>query len=132
MTTLRAGMLGSWELTRFETRDIATGAVRHPLGADPRGLILYTEDGYMSAQLAPGAEDTELGEYIAYTGPFQVDEQSAIVHHEVAMATMPDLLTTPQLREVGLDGDTLTLSATMTDAAGTTSRSTLTWRRANR
>jgi Lipocalin-like domain len=125
-------MLGSWKLVRFETRDTATGAVRQPLGSDPRGLILYTEDGYMSAQLAPGSGDAELSDYIAYTGPFHVDEQAAIVHHEVAMATMADLLAAPQLRAVTIGTDTMTLAATMTDDTGTTTRSTLTWRRANR
>lgn len=122
-------MLGSWELVAFETRDAATGAVRQPLGTHPRGVILYTEDGYMSAQLAPGSEDAELGDYIAYTGPFIVDEQAAVVHHQVRMATMPDLLAAPQLREVSVGGETLTLSATMTDDTGTTTHSTLTWRR---
>ena len=54
------------------------------------------------------------------------------MHHEVRMATMPDLLAAPQLREVRVDGDTLTLSATLTDESGTTTHSTLTWRRATR
>ncbi len=144
-------MIGSWELVRFESQDTTTGSVRQPLGPQPRGLILYTADGFMSAQLAPGSSDAEIddsvaagplargttplaepGGYIAYTGPFHVDEQAAIVHHRVRMATMPDLLAAPQLREVRVDGDLLTLSATSTDAAGTTTRSTLTWRRATR
>ena len=147
-------MIGSWELVRFESQDTTTGSVRQPLGPQPRGLILYTADGFMSAQLAPDAAGTEIAEpggsvaagplargttpltepggYIAYTGPFHVDEQAAIVHHRARMATMPDLLAAPQLREVRVDGDLLTLSATSTDAAGTTTRSTLTWRRATR
>jgi hypothetical protein len=131
VTTIRSGMLGSWELVRFESRDTATGHVRQPLGPDPQGLILYTDDGFMSAQLAPGP-NAETDDYIAYTGPFRVDEEAAVVHHEVRTATMPDLLAAPQLREVALDGDTLTLSATLTDEAGTTTHSTLTWRRAVR
>ena len=130
--TLRSQLIGSWELVRFESQDTTTGSVRQPLGPQPRGLILYTADGFMSAQLAPDAAGSEIAEYIAYTGPFHVDEQAAIVHHRVRMATMPDLLAAPQLREVRVDGDLLTLSATSTDAAGTTTRSTLTWRRATR
>lgn len=54
------------------------------------------------------------------------------MHHEVRMATMPDLLAAPQLREVHVDRDMLTLSATLTDESGTTTHSTLTWRRAIR
>lgn len=130
--TIRSRMLGSWELVRFESHDTATGSMRQPLGADPQGLILYTEDGFMSAQLAPGGAGTQIADYIAYTGPFHVDERAAIVHHEVRMATMPDLLAAPQLREVHVDRDMLTLSATLTDESGTTTHSTLTWRRAIR
>ena len=143
-------MLGSWQLVRFESRNVATGHVLQPLGPDPQGLILYTGDGFMSAQLAPGTDTqiagsvaagplargttplAEPGGYIAYTGPFHVDEQAGIVHHEVRMATMPDLLAAPQLREVHVDRDMLTLSATLTDESGTTTHSTLTWRRAIR
>ena len=126
-------MLGSWQLLRFESRDTATGSVSMPLGDDLQGLILYTDDGFMSAQIAPGGSGTPLAEpagYIAYTGPFHVDEQAGIVHHEVRMATMPELLAAPQLREVRVDHDLLTLSATLTDETGTTARSTLTWQRA--
>lgn len=132
--TTRSQMLGSWQLVRFESRDTATGSISKPLGDDPQGLILYTDDGFMSAQLAPGGTGTtplaEPGGYIAYTGPFHVDEQAGIVHHEVRMATMPELLAAPQLREVRVDHDLLTLSATLTDETGTTTRSTLTWQRA--
>jgi len=129
--TLRSQLLGSWRLAHFETRDIATGSIRQPLGPEARGLILYTSDGFMSAQLAPGGGVTDIGEYIAYTGPFEVDEDSAVVYHRVQMATMPDLLVTPQRREVHIDGDVLTLSATLADSSGAGSRSTLTWHRAS-
>jgi hypothetical protein len=90
----------------------------------------------MSAQLTPGggsqSSEPALGEYVAYTGRFHVDEQAAIVCHEVRMATRPDLTAAPQLREVAVAGNILTLSATHTDDSGTTTRSTLTWRRAIR
>ncbi|MET0898615.1 MAG: lipocalin-like domain-containing protein [Mycobacterium sp.] len=130
MALLRNRILGAWELATFDARDTATGEVRRPLGRRPRGLILYTDDGFMSAQLAP--EGTGNNEYIAYTGPFHVDEQAATVRHDVRMATMPDLLIQPQLRHVAFDDGRLVLSATMTDAAGTTTHSTLTWQRAVR
>jgi len=132
MTTIRSRMIGAWQLVQFESQDTATGYSRQPLGPQPQGLILYTPDGFMAAQLAPDGTGTEIADPIAYSGPFQVDEDTAIVHHEVRMATMPDLLAAPQLREVHVDGEHLTLSATSTDAAGVTTRSTLTWRRAVR
>jgi hypothetical protein len=123
--TLRESMLGAWQLLSFTTTDADTGRVEHPLGASPRGMILYTDDGHMSAQLA----DADMGGYIAYGGRFAVDEDTSIVHHDVTMSMMPELLASPQFRQASVAGNLLTLSATMTDAAGVTTHSTLVWRR---
>lgn len=122
MGTLREEMLGGWELSSFESRDAGTGAVSHPLGAAPRGLILYTGDGYMSAQLT----DADFATYFAYGGRFHVDEDTATVHHEVSVSMLPELLASPQLRQAAVDGDRLTLSATTTND-GVTSHNTLVW-----
>lgn len=125
MATLRDAILGGWELSSMESRDVDTGAVSHPLGSAPRGLILYTGDGYMSAQLVSG-DDAALRQYIAYGGRFRVDEDTATVHHLVSVSMLPELLTTPQLRQATVDGDRLTLSATTT-SDGVTSHNTLVW-----
>lgn len=125
MTTLRESVLGAWELVSFVARDQATGEDRHPLGAAPRGLILYTADGFMAAQLA----NSDMADYVAYGGRFSVDEETSTLHHDVTMSMMPELLAQKQFRQASVDGDLLTLSATMTDEAGTTTHSTLVWRR---
>jgi Lipocalin-like domain len=131
MPLQRNTILGGWELVSFQARDADTGEIRYPLGRRPRGLILYTDDGYMSAQLAPESPytSTEVNGYIAYSGPFHVDESTSTVCHDVRMATMPDLLAQPQLRQASVADRTLILSATMTDANGATTHSTLTWQR---
>ena len=110
----------------FVTRDTATGEERHPLGTAPRGQILYTDDGHMSAQLA----EPDMAGYVAYGRRFSVGEATSTVHHDVTMSMMPELLARPQFRQAGVDGDHLTLSATTTDDAGATTHSTLVWRRA--
>ncbi|KLO31813.1 hypothetical protein ABW16_03180 [Mycolicibacter heraklionensis] len=144
MGTLRDALLGGWELSSFESRgsarldageaklgprhepvDAGTGTVSHPLGTAPRGLILYTADGYMSAQLT-GSGDAALPAYIAYGGRFRVDEDTATVHHEVTVSMLPELLVAPQLRQARVDGDRLTLSATTTND-GVTTLNTLVW-----
>jgi hypothetical protein len=125
MSTLRDALLGGWELATMESRDVDTGAVSYPMGTAPRGLILYTGDDYMSAQLASGA-DAAAHQHIAYGGRFRVDEDSATVHHLVSISTLPELLASPQLRHADVDGDQLTLSATTTND-GVTSPNTLVW-----
>jgi hypothetical protein len=125
VTSLREAVLGAWELTSFVAIDDATGEQHHPLGATPRGLILYSADGFMSAQLAKA----DMAEYVAYGGRFTVDEHASILHHDVTMSTMPELLAQPQFRQASVEGDLLTLSATNTGADGTTSHARLVWRR---
>lgn len=125
MSTLREALLGGWELSAMESREVDTGAVSHPLGTAPRGLILYTADGYMSAQLT-GSTDAVLPAYIAYGGRFRVDEDTATVHHEVSVSMLPELLASPQLRQARVEGDRLTLSATTTND-GVTTLNTLVW-----
>jgi Lipocalin-like domain len=126
VSELRHALVGAWHLESFVSRDEGTGLQRNPFGDHPAGLILYTPDGYMSAQLTPESGS----EYIAYTGAFTVDEQTAIVHHDVVMSNRPGLLKQPQYRHARVDADRLTLSATQTSADGSTTRSTLVWRRA--
>jgi hypothetical protein len=135
--TLRDRIIGAWELTSFTLTDTETGHVQHPLGTAPNGMILYTADGHMSAQLA----DADMSGYMAYGGRFAVEEDASsgrakrremvgVVHHDVTIAMISELLTQPQFRKATLDGDVLTLSATTTNAAGTTTHATVVWRRA--
>jgi Lipocalin-like domain len=124
--SLRDGLIGAWNLETFVARDVATDEERHPLGDAPRGLITYTGDGHMSAQLARA----DMSEYVAYGGRFVVDESASTVRHDVTMSTMPDLLSTPLVRHASLDGDRLVLSVTTTDEQGTATSSTLSWSRA--
>lgn len=125
--TLRDAVLGAWELVSFVARDAGADEDRHPLGLAPLGLILYTGDGHMSAQLA----DADMLGYISYGGRFSVDEESSTLRHDVTMSLMPELLTQPQFRQAGIDGEILTLSATRTDEAGMTTHSRLRWKRSS-
>jgi hypothetical protein len=126
-STLRGAILGAWELVSFVARDVATGDGRHPLGAAPRGLILYTADGHMSAQLA----ESDMSGYVAYGGRFSVNEETSTLHHDVTISMMPELLAQTQFRNAAIDGDFLTLSATRADDTGVTTHSSLVWRRAS-
>ncbi|MGV0632947.1 lipocalin-like domain-containing protein [Mycolicibacillus trivialis] len=125
MTRLADAVLGGWHLESFSATEADTGAVSAPLGERPQGLILYTADGYMSAQLARN----DGSGYLAYGGRFSVDEATATLRHDVLMSRTPELLLAPQFRQARLEGDRLALSATIGGTDGADRHATLIWRR---
>lgn len=141
---LRDEIVGTWELISYVVQDDRGGPVIYPLGPDAVGLIMYTPDGYMSAQLMrPDRPDYDLPDiagatteqaataaqgYLAYGGIYQVDESTGVIHHEVAVSLLPSWLNTAQLRHSTLHGNQLTLSAQVS-AHGVTMRATLVWAR---
>jgi len=90
-------------------------------GANPQGMIVYTEGGHMSVQIAPdrprtkaGAEPTPeeaqaaLKDYIAYFGTYTIDEATGVVtHHRKASIQPGD--TAPFQRAPEYKGDQLIL-----------------------
>ncbi|SRR5260221_601219 len=133
---IRERLVGCWRLVEFSVTAPDGGAAEHSLGTHPLGTILYTPDGYMSAQLArpgPYADDQQPDAYaIAYSGPFDVDEQTRTVAHHVQVSVIPNWLGTTQIRQVQFpEPETLVLSASEQrpprDGALTTT--TITWSR---
>lgn len=53
----RTQLLGAWSLESYTEADVQSGEVSYPMGRNPEGLILYTSDGYMSAQLSSDGRD---------------------------------------------------------------------------
>ncbi|NTZ84788.1 lipocalin-like domain-containing protein [Burkholderia metallica] len=121
---LREQLVGAWRLVSYEIRPCDGSAVAYPLGRDARGWILYTPDGYMSAQLMAagrpryangdlqGGTDDECTAaargYIAYSGPFQVADDGTLTH-EMDVSLFPNWVGNVQQRAVMLDGDRLQL-----------------------
>ena len=142
---LRDQLIGAWQLVRYTERNVETGAENFPFGEHPLGLILYTPDGYMSAQLqsadrAPFSEGDLLratpeeytaagSSYVAYSGRFFVDETKQSLSHEMAVSFFPNWFGQRQVRLVKIDRDVLQLS---TDGPqrfnGTLKTATLTWK----
>ncbi len=139
----RDHILGTWRLVSW-TAD-TDGEVSHPLGIDPVGTIVYTADGFMSAQLMrrdrpaydrpwpTGGTAEQLvsaaAGYLAYSGPFTLDESTGIVHHHVEVSLVPNWVGGVQDRDGRLVDDTLVLSADTISRRGVVAHSTLTWRR---
>jgi hypothetical protein len=135
---IRERLVGCWRLVEFSVTAADGGAAVHPLGTHPLGTILYTPDGYMSAQLArpgPYTDDQQPDAYaIAYSGPFDVDEQTRTVAHHVQVSVIPSWLGTTQIRQVQFpEPETLVLSASEQrpprDGVQTTTTTTITWSR---
>jgi hypothetical protein len=103
---LRESLTGAWKLVSYPEIPVDGSAPFEPLGHKPRGLIIYTSDGYMSAQLskpdrpkfasgdwfAGTADDyvAEASSYIAYSGPFQVDEAKQTLTHSMFVSLFPN------------------------------------------
>ena len=131
--SLRDQLVGAWELVEYcaYLPDDETNK-KYPQGADATGIIMYTPDGYMSAQLqtqgqkpfsaANGTEAqwAEAGKsYAAYTGRYFVDEKGdekgrPILKHEMSSSSLPYLRGDIQRRIVNIvdeaDGKYLVLS----------------------
>jgi hypothetical protein len=90
--------VGAWRLVET-TRD---GKVRPERGANPTGMIVYHESGWMAAQIQPdrpradlaGAVPTPeealaaLDGYTAYFGAYTVDEvRKVVIHHRKGSVT---------------------------------------------
>ena len=142
---LRARLVGAWGLVSYVERPTGGGEDRYPLGAEAQGIIMYTPDGYMSAQLmrsgrapyASGdwfeASDAEARAvatgYIAYSGPFHVADDGTLTH-SMSVSLYPNWLGQTQPRVVQLHGDILRLStASPIRSGGIEVNSYQTWRR---
>jgi len=142
---LRNRLIGAWRLAEFSViaRD---GSVTHPMGEDLEGLIIYSPDGYMSGQLmklgrpAYASGDMDHGTtdelaaaaagYLAYSGPFYVDEEAATLRHHMSVSLFPNWIGDTQERFVELDGDTLTISTAPVIVEGIELTPRLIWKRA--
>jgi hypothetical protein len=125
-SSLRDQLIGAWKLVSYVEKPVDGSAPTYPFGEDAQGIIMYTHDGFMSAQLsvrerAPFTSDdwfkgksaefaAAASSYFAYTGPFQVDEEKQTLAHSMFISLFPNWIGQTQPRVVDLDGDFLTLT----------------------
>ena len=144
---LRKQLIGAWRLVSYVESPIDGSPKRSPMGAKPEGIIMYTPDGYMSAQLMhPGRPNFASGDwfkgtpeeikeeasgYIAYCGPFHADEEKQHLTHSMFVSLFPNWLGQTQPRVCKIEGDMLHLStASPIKSGGKETNSYLTWKRA--
>ncbi len=145
--SLREKLIGAWKLVSYQEIPVDGSEPFEPLGHEPKGVIMYTPDGYMSAQLSkpdrpnfasgdwfagtPEDYESEATSYIAYCGPFHVDESTQSLTHSMFVSLFPNWSGQTQPRQVKIEGDVLHLgTASPIQSSGKTVNSVLTWRRA--
>jgi hypothetical protein len=122
---LRANLIGAWTLESYVSTSADGSDEFYPLGPDARGIIMYTPDGYMSAQLMRPdrtpfdradphlAHEDQLAEaaagYLTYAGPFSVVEDGLIAHH-VEVSLLPNWIGGVQYRTAHLQDSCLELA----------------------
>lgn len=120
---LGTSLVGTWKLVTW-THTLPDGSIFEPMGKGSEGLLVYTPELFMSAQLmgprrkkfrSPGLfsgtdEEKALasGSYVAYAGTYRVEH--ARVFHMVTLSLFPNWVGTEQERHFEIDGDRLTLS----------------------
>ncbi|MBD2533671.1 lipocalin-like domain-containing protein [Nostoc flagelliforme FACHB-838] len=116
-------LVGTWKLVSCETRT-ANGQVFYPLGENPSGYIIYTDNGYVSVammranrpqfqagDIAAGTVEEKVAaadSYVSYCGTYEI-QNNQVVHH-VEVSFFPNWVDANQVRYVQLNGDLLTLS----------------------
>jgi hypothetical protein len=116
----RERLIGAWRLVRID----APGADGKPAsGPQPKGMLIYTQDGHMSVQLMyPASANTLSNEYVqngyeASFGSYDVDETTRTVTHHVQGSITRALLVgkdLPRRFEFTADGH-LTIRSTRPD-----------------
>lgn len=121
-------IVGTWELVSWTYRD-ASGNVVDFFGENPQGILMYDGKGNMNAQLMK-LERNKIGSprlfegtdeqvaaayrsYAAYWGKYKETAPGEFTHY-VEGSLLPDWIGTEEIRYARIEGEILTLSATVT------------------
>ncbi len=137
-------LIGTWQLESWAIGYADRDEFTYPYGEEPAGLLVYSNDGWMSASInRPGRallpQDVSyrklpdalkaqaFSSYFHYAGRYQVVDGDVI--HYVTQSLNPNFPGTEQLRHAELDGHTLVLSG-KDQVGGSTRFHSLVWHRA--
>ncbi|WP_439108124.1 lipocalin-like domain-containing protein [Congregibacter sp.] len=136
-------LLGAWHLDSWTISYSDSERISHPFGEQPTGMIVYTDDDWMSASINrsdrdllptgsafrrtdPGLLADAYRSYFHYAGHYAI--QDDVVTHTVTQSLNPNFVGSKQLRNARLSGQTLELSGTE-EVDGVTRTHRLSWRR---
>jgi hypothetical protein len=135
-------LIGRWDIVSWEQR-YDDGRVVPPLGPELRGFLLYTAQGDMSvfiaqARRAPfggglqfGATSEEKAQaystVLSYAGRYVVSGD--LVEHHVEVSLFPNWEGQVQKRRVSLDGDRLSITASIEQGTPEARVAALEWKK---
>ncbi len=121
----REDLIGTWELVTYYI-ELDNGLRQYPLGKEVSGFLLYTPDGYMSAQLMasdrprydsnhphrPDDREAALAArgYHAYSGRFVFDPAEQDIMHYMDVSLFPNRIGKSQVRRIKIKDDLLYVS----------------------
>ncbi|WP_286862426.1 MULTISPECIES: lipocalin-like domain-containing protein [Sphingobacterium] len=125
--TLFKRLIGTWVLVELIEVTIESGDISYPMGKSPKGLLMYNQDGYMSAQImnpdrknfenehwtgATADEYMQEGStYLAYSGPFTADEVKQTLSHTMFISLFPNWTGQTQNRVIHFENEYLLLES---------------------
>lgn len=142
-TTLDA-FYGAWNLIEMSLRN-GDESVHYPNGRHAKGLLIYTKDGRMSAQIGNPERKRHEGrdyryptreelaenypDFISYYGKIEMAREKGAVVHKVEMSLFPNWTGTGVKRKYAFSngGKRLTLTATPIPQGGRLLTPTLIW-----
>jgi hypothetical protein len=121
-------LIGTWKFKSMILK-ADSGKTVYPYGEDLFGMLIYTQNGYMSALLMDpdrkrfASDDLKTGtpdeikqayeKFDAYCGTYAIDEEKGTVTHHTGGAKFPNWVGTDQVRYFELKGNTLYIKATL-------------------
>lgn len=144
--SLASQLVGVWVLVSY-TNQQPDHKDTYPFGPCPQGFLIYTSEGFVSAQLmkpgrpafrsadwhhaTPEEYQNSGSGYIAYCGIYEVDEEKGSVTHTPSVSLLPNLIDGHHIRLIDLHGDFLTLRTIGTAVPnGLSVTNRLEWKRA--
>jgi hypothetical protein len=138
-------LVGGWQLIEI-LGETVSGETFYPMGEKVAGQLVYTPEGHVNVNIT--GSDRSRGDsttpwlalddavsadmartYMAYAGTYSVDEDAAIVTHNLTLGLDPAMLEVPQVRHVSFtDEGHLILSAAV-DERPDAPTAHLEWRR---
>ncbi|BCY13451.1 lipocalin-like domain-containing protein [Actinoplanes sp. L3-i22] len=119
--------VGTWRLVSFDQADADGRTLAGPLGAQPRGLLIYTPEGHLSVSMMSTTAG-QTPQFMGYAGRWRIDGAHLI--HQIHVSSRPDWIGAEQIREPELDGERMTIRTTQV-VDGQTRTRILCWERAS-